>query len=110
MTPSRIFRTAKYSAEIDATQPPGGLYKITEDSADGTGTTFTWERFLQGGEAGAVDCAGFAQIDNMALDAVGNVWMVTDMSTSRHNGLSTSYTGATAADTAGHRPCDCRTG
>ena len=31
---SRIFRTAKYSAEIDATQPPSGLYKIIEDSAE----------------------------------------------------------------------------
>lgn len=95
---SRIFQVAKYGAEINATQAHGGLYKIVEDSTDGTGTTFTWERFLQGGEAGAdlpIDCAGFAQIDNMVFDAGGNLWLVTDMSTSRHNGFSTSYSGAT---------------
>lgn len=94
---SRIFQVAKYTTDIDATQPSGGLYKIVEDSADGTGTTFAWERFLQGGEAGAddpVDGAGFANIDNLGFDAAGNLWLVTDMSTSRHNGLRTQYTAA----------------
>jgi len=29
------------------------LFKIIEDSSDGTGTTFRWQRFAKGGEAGA---------------------------------------------------------
>jgi len=31
----------------------GELFKIIEDSSDGTGTTFRWQRFAKGGEAGA---------------------------------------------------------
>src|SRR5918992_3404107 len=84
---SRLFVLGKYSTAIDATQPHGGLYKIIEDSPDGTGTTFTWDRFLQGGEAGAEDGTGFAAIDNLVFDEQGNLWIVTDMSTERHNGL-----------------------
>lgn len=30
-------------------QQPGALYKLIEDSEDGTGLTFRWERFVQGG-------------------------------------------------------------
>jgi uncharacterized protein len=84
---SRIFVLGKYSAAIDATQPHGGLYKIIEDSPDGAGTTFTWDRFLQGGEVGAQDGTGFAAIDNLVFDEQGNLWIVTDMSTERHNGF-----------------------
>jgi len=28
----------------------GELFKIIEDSSDGTGTTFRWQRFAKGGE------------------------------------------------------------
>ena len=34
---SRIFQVGKYTAGIAAKQPPGGLYRIVEDSADGAG-------------------------------------------------------------------------
>ena len=34
---SRIFQVGKYTAGIAAKQPPGGLYRIVEDSADGPG-------------------------------------------------------------------------
>jgi secreted PhoX family phosphatase len=84
---SRLFVLGKYSAAVNGTQPHGGLYKIIEDSPDGTGTTFTWHRFLQGDEAGAEDGAGFAAIDNLVFDEQGNLWIVTDMSTERHNGF-----------------------
>jgi uncharacterized protein len=50
---SRIFQVAKLSAAVNATQQSGGLYKIIEESEDGTGTTFRWERFKQGGEGKA---------------------------------------------------------
>ncbi len=85
---SRIFQVAKTSTAVNATQQSGGLYKIIEDSADGTGFTFRWDRFAQGGEAGSVSGAGFANVDNQVFDDQGNVWGVTDMSTSTHNGFN----------------------
>jgi|GEM_PF-112151 secreted PhoX family phosphatase len=88
---SRIFQTGKFTTAKNATQQSGGLYKIIEDDADGTGTTFTWTKLLQGGEVGASPGAGFAALDNLGYDHEGNIWGVTDMSTSRHNGFNTSY-------------------
>ncbi len=84
---SRIFQVAKLSKDTNATQQSGGLYKIIEDSADATGLTFKWQRLVQGGEAGSVNGAGFANIDNLVFDDQANVWGVTDMSTSTHNGF-----------------------
>jgi secreted PhoX family phosphatase len=92
---SRVFQTGKYTANPNATQQSGGLYKIIEDTADGTGLTFTWEKFKQGGEAGTIEGAGFANVDNLAFDERGNLWGVIDMPTETHNGLSVTYSGAT---------------
>jgi secreted PhoX family phosphatase len=92
---SRVFHTGKYTADLNATQQSGGLYKIIEDTPDGSGLTFRWERFKQGGEAGTVDGAGFANVDNLAFDERGNLWGVIDMPTETHNGLSVTYSGAT---------------
>ena len=89
---SRIFTVAKYGSAVNSTQQSGGLYKIIEDSPDGAGLTFRWQRLAQGGEAGAVDGAGFANVDNLAFDPQGNVWGVTDMSTSTHNGFDVGAT------------------
>ncbi|MGI2905798.1 PhoX family protein [Tolypothrix sp. VBCCA 56010] len=86
---SRIFIVSKYSSAVNAAQPSGELFKITEDSADGTGTTFRWQRFAKGGEAGAEPGSGFANVDNLAFDSQGNIWGVTDMSTEAHNGFTT---------------------
>jgi secreted PhoX family phosphatase len=85
---SRIFQVSKYTTDVNAAQPSGGLYKIIEDSRDGSGLTFHWQRFVQAGEAGAVDGVGFANVDNLVFDFNGNVWGVTDMSTSNHNGFN----------------------
>jgi secreted PhoX family phosphatase len=85
---SRIFEVAKLTSAVSAIQQSGGLYKITEDSRDGTGDTFRWERLEQGGEAGASIGSGFAAVDNLAFDRSGNVWRVTDMSTGLHNGFT----------------------
>ncbi len=85
---SRIFQVAKVSSAVNAQQTSGGLYKIVEGSADSTGTTFIWENFAPGGEAGAENGAGFAALDNMLIDDEGNIWGVTDMSTGNHNGIS----------------------
>jgi uncharacterized protein len=91
---SRIFVVAKYSSSNNETQQSGGIYKIIENSADGAGLTFRWQRFAQGGEAGSVNGAGFANVDNLAFDQRGNVWGVTDMSTSTHNGFDVGAKGA----------------
>lgn len=86
---SRIFIVAKYFESANAIQQFGGLYKIIEDSADATGTSFRWDRFAQGGEAGSNEGSGFANVDNLEFDTQRNIWGVTDMSTSRHNGFRT---------------------
>ena len=96
---SRVFVVGKYTPEVDDTQQFGGLYKIREDSHNGAGSTFRWERFQQGGEAGAEDGDGFANLDNLAFDEDGNVWGVTDMSTGLHNGLGVVYEGPTLQPT-----------
>ena len=90
---SRIFQVAKLSTDANATQQSGGLYKIIEDSADATGLTFRWQRFAQGGEAGSVNGAGFANVDNLVFDNQGNIWGVTDMSTDTHNGFNVGAEG-----------------
>ncbi|MGL5064987.1 MAG: alkaline phosphatase PhoX, partial [Microcoleus sp.] len=90
---SRIFSVAKYTAAPNSGQQSGGLYKIIEDSPDGAGLTFRWQRLAQGGEAGSRDGAGFANVDNLAFDSQGNVWGVTDMSTSTHNGFDVGAAG-----------------
>jgi uncharacterized protein len=90
---SRIFVVAKYSKTAKANQQSGGLYKIIEDSKDGTGLTFRWQRFAQGGEAGTENGSGFGNIDNLAIDPQGNIWGVTDMPTGTHNGFEVGAAG-----------------
>ncbi|MBF2063262.1 MAG: PhoX family phosphatase [Calothrix sp. C42_A2020_038] len=90
---SRIFQVAKLSNAVNDTQQSGGIYKIIENSSDGTGLTFRWEKFAQGGEAGSRTGAGFANVDNLAFDFQANVWGVTDMSTSTHNGFGIGAAG-----------------
>lgn len=89
---SRVFVNAKYSADINATQQSGGIYKIIEGSADGSGLTFQWERFSQSGEDGAIDGDGYANVDNLVFDANMNLWGVTDMSTGLHNAIGAGPT------------------
>ncbi|ACK71581.1 protein of unknown function DUF839 [Gloeothece citriformis PCC 7424] len=92
---SRIFVVAKYNSNANAPQHFGGLYKIVEQSADGSGTSFTWEIFKQGGEEGTTGGAGinapagsgFGFSDNLVFDSQGNLFGVIDMSTDRHNGF-----------------------
>ena len=90
---SRMFVVSKYSAEINEAQPSGALFKIIEDSSDGTGITFRWEQLVKGGEVGAELGNGFANVDNLAFDDQMNIWGVTDMSTSAHNGFDVGVAG-----------------
>ncbi len=84
---SRIFTVSKYSTALNAESQNGGLYKIVESGNAPDALTFTWSKFLQAGEAGSVNGAGFGNLDNLAFDAKFNVWGVMDMSTDLHNGL-----------------------
>jgi uncharacterized protein len=62
----------------------GWIMKLIEDESDPAALSFTWEMLATGGEP-ALGGAGFANPDNLTLDRRGNLWMVTDMSTSKHN-------------------------
>jgi hypothetical protein len=62
----------------------GWIMKIVEDNQDPGAASFRWEMLALGGEP-ALGGMGFANPDNLAIDGKGNVWMVTDMSTDKHN-------------------------
>ena len=62
----------------------GALFRLAEDGDDPAATTFTWGRFVASGEL-ADGGGGFACADNLAFDPAGNLWMVTDITTTRHN-------------------------
>ncbi len=62
----------------------GWVMKLTEDNGEPSSLSFRWQMMAMGGEP-AKGGAGFANPDNLELDAKGNLWIVTDMSTSKHN-------------------------
>jgi len=62
----------------------GWIMKLQEDRNDPAAMSFRWEMFALGGEP-ADGGLGFANPDNLDIDADGDVWMVTDISTSKHN-------------------------
>ncbi|HBB32569.1 MAG TPA: phosphatase [Cyanobacteria bacterium UBA8803] len=62
----------------------GWIVRLQEDGGDPAAMTFRWASFAMGGEP-AEGGAGFSNPDNLEFDGNGNLWMVTDMSTSKHN-------------------------
>ena len=62
----------------------GWVMKINEDGNDPAALAFKWEMFATGGEP-TDGGMGFANPDNLAFDNQGNLWVVTDISTSGHN-------------------------
>ncbi|MEO0885699.1 MAG: alkaline phosphatase PhoX [Cyanobacteria bacterium J06648_10] len=62
----------------------GWIMKLIETDNDPAALTFDWEMLAVGGEPtdGGI---GFANPDNLEFDSKGNLWVVTDMSTSAHN-------------------------
>jgi uncharacterized protein len=62
----------------------GWILHLTEDGNDPGAMKFQWKMFATGGEP-ADGGLGFANPDNLAIDNNGNIWMVTDMSTDKHN-------------------------
>ncbi|MDB9519389.1 DUF839 domain-containing protein [Roseofilum reptotaenium CS-1145] len=62
----------------------GWIMRLEETSNDPAAMTFRWDNLAMGGEA-TEGGMGFSNPDNLDFDSMGNLWMVTDMSTSRHN-------------------------
>ncbi len=62
----------------------GWIIHLTEDENAPEAMTFTWQSLAVGGEPEAGG-NGFANPDNLVFDSKGNLWMVTDMSTSVQN-------------------------
>jgi len=62
----------------------GAIYRIEEHERDPAATRFTWGKFVSAGEA-ADGGGGFACCDNLVFDPAGNLWMVTDITTTAHN-------------------------
>ncbi|MGB5898031.1 MAG: alkaline phosphatase PhoX [Geitlerinemataceae cyanobacterium] len=83
----RIFK----SPQGDAAYEFGWIMQLVETDNNPAATTFTWEMAATGGEPSAGG-AGFANPDNVLLDAKGNVWMVTDMSAKNMNTAVASRT------------------
>ncbi|MEM7758951.1 MAG: alkaline phosphatase PhoX, partial [Cyanobacteria bacterium P01_A01_bin.40] len=62
----------------------GWIMKLEEDDNNPAALSFTWSMLATGGEV-ANGGTGFANPDNLTFDREGNLWVVTDMSTSKHN-------------------------
>lgn len=62
----------------------GWIMRLTEDQNAPAAMTFRWEMIATGGEP-ADGGVGFSNPDNLAVDASGHLWIVTDMSTEQHN-------------------------
>ena len=66
----------------------GAIYRIREGASgsdsDPAATAFTWGKFVSSGEVAEAG-GGFACADNMVFDPQGNLWIMTDISTSSLN-------------------------
>ncbi|MBD2605251.1 DUF839 domain-containing protein [Scytonema hofmannii FACHB-248] len=76
----RIFKSPKGEASYEY----GWVMRLTEDNNEPAAAKFKWQILATGGEP-AAGGMGFANPDNLLLDRSGNVWMVTDMSSSSMN-------------------------
>ncbi|MEM7584400.1 MAG: alkaline phosphatase PhoX [Acidobacteriota bacterium] len=62
----------------------GAVFRVVEDANDPAATSFSWGKFVASGEIAELG-GGFANADNLVFDPEGNLWMVTDISTSALN-------------------------
>lgn len=75
-----VFVGPNQEAEYEA----GWVMKLSEADNDPAALAFAWDMFANGGEP-SDGGMGFANPDNLAFDSQGDLWVVTDMSTSAHN-------------------------
>jgi uncharacterized protein len=68
----------------------GSIRKLIEDGGDPTAATFKWKDYAGGGPTGRSDPGeqGFSSCDNLTFDKDGNLWVVTDISSSSLAGSS----------------------
>lgn len=62
----------------------GGIYRLIEANNNPAATQFSWGKYVSSGEVCDAG-GGFACPDNLAFDPAGNLWLVTDVSTSTLN-------------------------
>ncbi len=62
----------------------GWIMRLVENGNEPGAMAFQWKMFATGGEP-AEGGLGFANPDNIAFDPGGNLWVVTDMSSDKHN-------------------------
>jgi secreted PhoX family phosphatase len=62
----------------------GAVRRLLEDGNDPTALSFSWEDFAAGGPPSGGG-QGFSSPDNLTFDREGNLWVVTDISSSRLN-------------------------
>ena len=62
----------------------GSIRRLHEAGNDPTALQFTWEDFAAGGPTGRAEAGeqGFSSPDNIVFDKAGNLWVVTDISSS----------------------------
>ncbi|PPT07501.1 Tat (twin-arginine translocation) pathway signal sequence domain protein [Geitlerinema sp. FC II] len=77
---ARVFKSPNGEVPYE----PGWIMRLEEDDSDPAAMRFRWQMVAMGGEP-AEGGLGFANPDNLLVDRSGNIWMVTDMSTSKHN-------------------------
>jgi secreted PhoX family phosphatase len=65
----------------------GAVRRLRERGNDPEALEFTWLDYAAGGPTGSGDpgTAGFSSPDNLVFDKAGNLWVVTDISSSRLN-------------------------
>ncbi len=83
----RIFKGPKGEVPYEY----GWVMRLSEDRNNPASKTFKWEMLATGGEVNSGGM-GFANPDNLLIDKAGNVWMVTDTSTSKLNNALKSRT------------------
>jgi secreted PhoX family phosphatase len=65
----------------------GSVRRLRENGNDPEALAFTWRDYAAGGPTGSSDPGeeGFSSPDNLVFDEAGNLWVVTDISTTRLN-------------------------
>jgi hypothetical protein len=63
----------------------GSVRRMIEAGGDPAAMTFAWEDYAAGGPRPAAQGQGFSSPDNLVFDSQENLWVVTDISSSRLN-------------------------
>jgi hypothetical protein len=70
----------------DVKDAHGSIRTLREAGNDPTATSFTWKEYAAGGPTGrGTGEEGFSSPDNLVFDKAGNLWVVTDISSSSLN-------------------------